>query len=158
MKLYRILFIILLSSCAMSSPYEEWWKIRDSKDLFIRNENYELIDDICQQIYSSIDCHIDTRNGILAEIWQTADTTLSTRSGDCEDKAILMLAYIYKLTGRKGNLISIKFADDLWYVFHIIVEYEGRYLDPAFNAEYENVNVIQRYLFSDLGWYISIWR
>lgn len=70
--------------------------------------------------------------GKRRERWQRIKTTLRKRTGDCEDLAIYLAAWIRARMGIKARVALIEFTNGVKSWYHAVVELPtGRIFDPS---------------------------
>jgi hypothetical protein len=94
-----ILLLIILNSCSMTVPDNNWYDIPDNlvpTELNNSNIDYQSVFD---WVIKNTE-YIQYANG-----FHPVKKTLSDMFGNCANRSILEIALYYKITGKKANLI-----------------------------------------------------
>jgi hypothetical protein len=153
MKNIILILIILaaLSSCDMLQDGFNYSKIGGGYELTYSEEwdGITTYGEAMNWIYNNI-----TYKHSSYDDWQSPSTTMSLRSGDCEDMAILFVNIVYVKFGIKANIVaydSTRTVVEGGSISHIIAEYDGVFYDPMINRVVNSgISVGYIYIFKEL--------
>ncbi len=119
----KIIIMIMLVITMISCDYV------NQDDMFISNFDRIVYDE--NDIYNLVSKEIIYKHDAI-DRWQTPVETWDKKTGDCEDKAILMIQLIYQELNDEAYLITVIIEGN----GHAVVLYKGIIYDPTWNITY----------------------
>jgi len=110
---------ILFFNCPLTFFVGKVSSIEEAIDIVVNDIKYA----------DDIDVHWTT------DYWQTPEETWTLQTGDCEDKALLLMYYL-KTLGIDSSMIIAKGPENL----HSWVNFQGKYVCPASGEYYKKMN------------------
>jgi hypothetical protein len=140
MKLFILIFLILSTSCHMQFIAGSF----DDPDLPI-SYDFATLEEAWTYVARNINYKHDTDD----EYWQTPSETYTLKTGDCEDKAILLMHLMDRL-GISTELAAIGYLTGTVPI-HALIKSKGMLLEPAVPNYYpsEGIKVYELYSYKD---------
>jgi hypothetical protein len=152
MKMIILLIIILqMMSCAYYSIYvPDFWEYDESQV----PEQFNNVKEIARYVNSRITYKSDgyTKQGLKANYWQSPSETLERGKGDCEDKALLLLAIARKKLGKKGHLLVVDTTGD-YKSNHAVAEFGNTQIE--INGKEVNHSIIKRWTYDEIPYEVK---
>lgn len=147
-----ITLILLFIGCDMMQDNFNYDKIGDGYELYYSDEWSELetYEDAMRWVYDNIVYTIEEGDN---DVWQSPKTTMSLRTGDCEDMAILFINILKIRFGVEASLITYDISRSVVNggdQNHAIVEYDGVFYDAQYDAILNNITVGYIYIYREL--------
>lgn len=154
-----ILLFLFINSCALYIDYTDSPTSYTFKNFnFPTNFNGTDLPSIMTNVATYLNYITDKEKYAgMKDYWQTPEETLKDRTADCEDYALLFIAYVEYKYGYKFNLLLTERNDNN--AGHCLTRFDNTYYDPV-NREilsetqfYKEYNVKREFTFDDAMFY-----
>lgn len=112
-----------------------------SLDLEVSNIN--TLEDAIYYVTKEIKYKSDPSVWGVKDYWQSPNQTKTMKSGDCEDKGILLMYLVKKYLHKDSQLIIAKEGD----VCHAYIKYKSKYICSTSGVFVKRLNIVEIYTY-----------
>lgn len=106
-------------------------------------QHFNTREEAMKWVYTTVTYKSDMEQWNVSDVWQTPETTLKLKTGDCEDYSILFMSILHDQFGDFPEMLSVKIPG----TNHAVVRSAGVIYDPTFGIMRERVDMLWVYEF-----------